>query len=164
MADFLAIQTARLLLLPLTAADAVEFQRLTDDPAIIEAISFLRAPFTIDDARVLIGQNTNGRDLFRGVRRRADNVLVGMVGSHDRGTRTVEIGYWIGTTFHRQGYASEAARGVIGWLRQQNPPPRVVAECRPENRASWRLLEGLGFQPTGAAGARRGRVELELPG
>src|SRR6185312_7749992 len=105
----------------------------------------------------------NGRDLFRGIRHRADNLLVGLVGSHDRGTGTVEIGYWIGTAFQRRGYAPEAVRGVIGWLGAQTPPPRIVAECRPENRASWRVLELLGFRPTGAAGTRPGRVELELP-
>lgn len=159
----LVIETARLILPPLTEADAEELRRITDDPTIIAAISFLRAPFTIADARMLIGQNANGRDLFRGIRHRADNLLVGLVGSHDRGTGTVEIGYWIGTAFQRRGYAPEAVRGVIGWLGAQTPPPRIVAECRPENRASWRVLELLGFRPTGAVGTRPGRVELELP-
>ncbi len=157
------IETARLLLAPLTPADAAALQRLTDDPVIIDAISFLRAPFTIDDALVLIALNGSGRDLFRGIRRRDDDLLVGVIGSHDRGTGSVEIGYWIGTAFQRRGCAGEAARGVIERLRAAIPPPRIVAECRPENCASWRVLERLGFRPTGAPGARLGRLELALP-
>ena len=163
MIDSSSIETARLLLAPLTPADAAALQRLTDDPVIIDAISFLRAPFTIDDARALIALNGSGRDLFRGIRRRDDDLLVGVIGSHDRGTGSVEIGYWIGTAFQRRGYAGEAARAVIEWLRAAIPPPRIVAECRPENRASWRVLERLGFRPTGAPGARPGRLELALP-
>jgi len=163
MADGIVIETERLTLRPLTMGDAVDFQRITDDPAIIEAIVFLRSPFTVDDALALIGQNANGRDLFRGIWRRADSSLVGLVGSHIRGAGDVEIGYWIGTAFQRQGYAPEAAGGVIRRLRMQIPPPRIVAECRTANRASWSVLERLGFRPTGAAGQRPGRVELELP-
>jgi RimJ/RimL family protein N-acetyltransferase len=155
----LTIETARLLLAPLVAADAEQLRRITDDPAIIEAISFLRAPFTLDDARPLIALNENGRDLFRGIRRRDDKLLAGLIGSHERATGAVEIGYWIGTAFQRQGYAFEAAAGLVATLTA----PRIVAECRPENRASWRVLERLGFRPTGAPGLRAGRVELELP-
>jgi RimJ/RimL family protein N-acetyltransferase len=163
MSDSSTIHTERLILAPLVAADAGPLRRLTDDPAIIEAISFLRAPFTLADARALIAANGNGSDLYRGVRRRADNLLVGLIGSHDRGTGAVEIGYWIGTAFQRQGYASEAARGLVERLAAASPKPRIVAECRPENRASWRVLERLGFRPTGAPGARAGRLELALP-
>jgi RimJ/RimL family protein N-acetyltransferase len=157
------IETERLRLTPLLAADAEALRHLTDDPAIIDAISFLRAPFTLADAEALIALNDNGRDLFRGIWRRADDLLLGVIGSHDRGTGTVEIGYWIGTPFQRGGYASEAARGVVARLRTAVPKARIVAECRPENGASWRLLERLGFRPTGRPGTRPGRAELALP-
>jgi RimJ/RimL family protein N-acetyltransferase len=163
MIDSSIIETARLRLAPLAPPDAEPLRQLTDDPDVIEAISFLRAPFTLADAAALIAQNGNGRDLFRGVWRRADNLLIGVVGSHLRGTGAIEIGYWIGTAFQRQGYASEAARAVVERLGAATPPLRIVAECRPENRASWRVLERLGFRPTGAAGERPGRLELELP-
>lgn len=163
MIDSSTIETERLRVTALVPADAAPLRRLTDDPAIVDAISFLRAPFTLADAAALIARNGNGRDLFRGIWRRADDLLIGVVGSHRQGTSTVEIGYWIGTAFQRQGYAREAAEAVVERLRAATPPPRIVAECRPENRASWRVLERLGFRPTGAAGARPGRVELGLP-
>ncbi|HEX4111346.1 MAG TPA: GNAT family N-acetyltransferase [Stellaceae bacterium] len=156
------VETERLRLVPLVAGDAEALRALTDDPAIIAAISFLRAPFTVDDARRLIAANEGGRDLFRGIRRRSDDALIGVIGSHRQDGGGIEIGYWIGTPFQRQGYAFEAARAVIDGLRSAAPTVRIVAECRRDNRTSWRILERLGFRPTGAAGARPGRLALEL--
>jgi RimJ/RimL family protein N-acetyltransferase len=163
MSDSSIIETTRLRLVPLEAADAEVLRALTDDPAIVAAISFLHSPFTLADAEALIAANGNGHDLYRSIRRCDDNLLIGIIGSHHRGTGAVEIGYWIGTAFQRQGYALEAAHGLVGRLKAAVPAPRIVAECRPDNRASWRVLERLGFRPTGASGARPGRVELALP-
>jgi RimJ/RimL family protein N-acetyltransferase len=164
MIDSSSIETERLVLSPLVAADVEPLRALTDDPAIVAAISFLRAPFTLDDARILIAMNDNGRDLFRGIRRRGDAALIGVIGSHEQGAGIIEIGYWIGTSFQRRGYAFEAARAAIDRLRAVTPAARIVAECRPDNRASWHILERLGFRPTGRAGARPGRLALELSG
>ena len=162
MIDASAIETERLLLAPLAAADAEELRRLTDDPRIVDAVSFLRSPFALADAQAMIASNGNGRDLFRGVRRRSDRVLIGVIGAHEDGTGAIEIGYWIGIAFQRQGCGFEAARGLVMQLAATHPAARIVAECRPENRASWRLLERLGFRATGAPGARPGRLVLAL--
>jgi RimJ/RimL family protein N-acetyltransferase len=157
------IETSRLRLAPLVPADADALWHVTNDPGIIDAISFLRHPFTLIDAQTLIARNQNDRDLFRGIWRRRDNVLVGVIGAHSRISGTIEIGYWIGTRFQRQGFAYEAGHGMVEWCRRACPEAQIIAECRVENRASWRLLERLGFRPTGALGTRPGRVELALP-
>jgi len=162
MMDRAAIETDRLCLRPLVPADAGVLHALTDHPAIIAAISFLRAPFTLADAAALIATNETGCDVFRSIRRRGDEALIGGIGVHEQGTGALEIGYWIGTRFQRQGYAFEAASGVIGRVKTVFPETRIVAECRPENRASWRILERLGFRPTGMPGARPGRLVLAL--
>jgi RimJ/RimL family protein N-acetyltransferase len=154
------LETERLRLAPLTMADAEALRALTDDPAIIGAISFLHAPFALEDAEALIAMNSNGRDLFRGIRRREDGALMGVVGAHKRGAE-IEIGYWIGTRFHGQGYASEAARAVLDRIRAEQPDATVVAECQRDNLTSWRVLEKLGFHSTGGPGARPGRLRLE---
>ena len=163
MIDSSTIETERLRLVPLAPGDAEPLRRLTDDPAIIAAISFLRAPFTLADAAALIARNGNGSDLFRGIRRRDGDVLIGIIGAHRQGTGVVEVGYWIGTAFQRRGHAFEAAEALLRQLRSATPPPRIVAECHPANRASWGLLVRLGFRHGGAAGDRPGRLLLELP-
>ncbi len=163
LADLPALVTARLELAPLDLADAPAFQALTDDPVITGAVHFLASPFTLADAEALIRQRAGGRDCFIGAWHREDGDLAGTVGTHLRGDDAIEIGYWIAPARHGQGYGGEAAGAVIAMLRRCFPGRRIIAECRRENEASWRLLEKLGFRPTGDAGVRPGRRLLERP-
>ena len=161
LADLPALVTARLELAPLRIADAPAFQALTDDSAITGAVHFLASPFTLADAEALIRQREQGRDCFIGAWHREDGDLVGTVGTHLRGGDAIEIGYWIASARHGRGYGGEAAGAVIEMLRRGFPARRILAECRRENAASWRLLERLGFRATGDAGIRPGRELLE---
>lgn len=60
--------------------------------------------------------------------------------------------YWLGYTIHpkyaRQGYAAEAARGVIEWARRGGAE-KILAGVLPGNTASVRLLEKLDFRYMG---------------
>lgn len=155
-------RSPRLRLAPLAPADAPALAALTDDPIITQAIPFLASPFTVEAAAELIGRRDGGRDCILGAWRLADEHLVGVVGTHLRGEAQLEIGYWLGTDFHGLGYASEAVGAIIKMLRHLLPHREIIAECRPENRASWRLLVKAGFRPTGAPGTRPGRALLRL--
>ncbi|HXP30792.1 MAG TPA: GNAT family N-acetyltransferase [Stellaceae bacterium] len=161
LGDLPALETPRLRLVRLRAEDAPALAALTDDPLITEAIDFLERPFTREDAAALIRGRGDGRDGFFGVWRQ--DRLIGVVGAHLNAKFAIEIGYWIGTASQGQGYATEAAGAVIAILQREFPQRRIIAECRRENRASWRVLEKLGFHPTGAAGSRPGRERLALP-
>jgi RimJ/RimL family protein N-acetyltransferase len=162
LADLPGISAPRLRLRPLTAEAAPALAALTDDPAIAGAIPFLADPFTIADAQALIAERDGGRDCFLGAWRRDDDRLVGVVGTHLRGEAQIEIGYWFGAGFHGKGYASEAVAAVTTKLRERFRDREIIAECRPENCASWRVLEKAGFRATGAAGTRAGRMLLVL--
>jgi RimJ/RimL family protein N-acetyltransferase len=158
-----AIETARLVIARLTPDDAAAVRALTDDPAIIGAVHFLSSPFTRADAERLIGGDCHGVDRFFGVRLRAEaNALVGIIGGGLRGADEVEIGYWFGPRHWRRGYGAEAVGGFVALLRRTFPARRIVAECRRDNEASWRLLARLGFSPTGQAGERPQREKLAL--
>lgn len=160
LAAFPALTTARLYLLPLEVADAPALHAVTDDPRIIEAIDFLSHPFTEADAAALLAGRGDGRDRFIGVWCGAR--MVGVIGAHLHEPNEIEIGYWIAAACHGQGYATEAAAAVIARLHHDFPDRALIAECRPDNRASWRVLEKLGFRPTGEAGSRPGRARLAL--
>ena len=162
LADLPLRETRRLRLTPLRHEDAEALRLLTDDPAIAGSIHFLPAPFTPADAEALIRCRDSGRDCFLGAWKRGSEALVGVVGAHLRGENQIEVGYWIGSAFHKQGYATEAALGVITVLRRRFPEREVIAECRRANAASWRVLEKLGFRLTGEAGQRLGRELLAL--
>ncbi|WP_052131629.1 GNAT family N-acetyltransferase [Planococcus sp. CAU13] len=75
--------------------------------------------------------------------RKADQKLLG-----DVYVKKEENLFWIGSTvspvFKRQGYAYEIVRSLILWIRQQGDY-NIMAGAAPENIASIRLLEKLGF-------------------
>lgn len=162
LADLSGIETARLSLRPLAPADAEALRTLTDDPAITGAVDFLAAPFTLADARNLIRSGRGGADRFFGAWTREGRTLVGVVGTHLRGTEAIEIGYWIGGSARGRGFATEGVAGLVTLLSDSFPRRTILAECRPGNVASWGLLHKLGFHDTGAEGHRPGRRQLAL--
>ena len=169
LADLPRLETARLSITGLAPGDAQSLRRLTDDPAITEAVDFLPTPFTLRDAEDLIRRGQQGQgDRFLGAwthrgpaGTEAEDRLVGVVGTHLRGPGAIEIGYWIGGAARGRGFATEAASAIIDLLADRFPGRAIVAECRPGNVASWGLLHKLGFRETGEDGHRPGRRLLQ---
>lgn len=62
---------------------------------------------------------------------------------------TCELGYILSPAFQRQGYASEAAAALANRELTAGGMHRVVAHCNPDNVASWKLLEKIGFRREG---------------
>lgn len=131
---------------------------MTDDPRVTRAIHFLRSPVSLDAARRLIRGGIHGVDGFHGVWRKGR--LIGVVGIGRRGD-AIEIGYWFGRASQGQGFGREAVGAIVTRLRQRFSREAIIAECRRDNKRSWRLLRRLGFRPSGS-GARPGRELLTL--
>lgn len=72
-----------------------------------------------------------------------------------------EIGYGLEPEYWGCGYASEAAAALCRWALSQPSVVSVEAETAPDNTASQRVLEKLGFRPTGEVGAEGPRFRLE---
>jgi RimJ/RimL family protein N-acetyltransferase len=164
LAELPPIVSDRLRLRPLGQADAEALREMTDEPTILAAVDILRAPFTLAEAERLIRGHSDGADCFFGVWPRDGDQLIGVVGAHRHGCDQIEIGYWFASAARGRGLAREAVAAVIGALERAFPDRRLVAECRPQNEASWRLLERIGFRADGAEGARPGRKRLVLVG
>ncbi len=60
----------------------------------------------------------------------------------------VEIGFTLSPYYTGRGYALEAVRGLVEYLRKTSAKP-IVAETAPENTPSIRLLRKLGFREEG---------------
>lgn len=76
-----------------------------------------------------------------------------------RGEPVPELGYWLGSTFWRQGYGFEAAKAATAHAFANADCPALQAECRIGNEASRRILTRLGFTLTGT------RIsQTEVPG
>lgn len=65
---------------------------------------------------------------------------------------SVEIGYGISAEHQGRGYATEAVDAAVSWALSQSKVRRVEAETEPDNKASQRVLEKCGFNPTGMTG------------
>jgi RimJ/RimL family protein N-acetyltransferase len=64
----------------------------------------------------------------------------------ERDPATGEIGYSLVRDFRSQGIATEAVRALVDEAFERARLARVQAYCVPENKASRRVLERLGFR------------------
>lgn len=62
---------------------------------------------------------------------------------------TCELGYILSPAYQRQGYGSEAAAALVTQALTAGGMHRVIAQCNPQNTASWKLLEKIGFRREG---------------
>lgn len=139
--------TERLLLRPAWPEDWQDVLAAIGDDAIVRNLA--RAPWPYDEAAArqfvelpqdqrlphfLLVESLTGR-------------IIGSAGLGDRDGEA-EIGYWLARDVWGRGYATEAARGVIGIARAIGHR-RLVAGHFIDNPASGRVLRKAGFTPTG---------------
>jgi RimJ/RimL family protein N-acetyltransferase len=62
---------------------------------------------------------------------------------------TAEFGFLLARRFWRNGYATEAARAIVGWVFSVPSVWRLSATCDVENLASARVLEKCGLEREG---------------
>lgn len=92
-----------------------------------------------------------------------DAVLIGSGGFKGRPQPdgTVEVGYSVLPQYQGCGYATEAIAGLLSWVFTHGEVSRVIAETKPENQPSIRVLEKLGFDYIGQ-GSEPGVIRFEL--
>ena len=111
-------------------------------------------PFTVElGSRLIDGQATlDGptNDAWVQLAVELGGTTIGDVAIEVRdGGRQAMIGYSITTDAQGHGYATEAVGAVVDALFEQADLHRIVASIDPENRASRRVLEKLGFRLEG---------------
>lgn len=84
--------------------------------------------------------------------RRANGQTIGDAGFKEMpdSAGVVEIGYGIAPEAQNQGFATEAAKGLIDWAFHTGRVKKVIAECAHGNAASIKVLEKLGLHRTGS--------------
>jgi [ribosomal protein S5]-alanine N-acetyltransferase len=76
---------------------------------------------------------------------------IGMVNYHHREphNRRLELGYILAPSHHGQGLMTEALHALVTYCFDELRTHRIEAMISPDNRASIRLIERLGFQREG---------------
>jgi RimJ/RimL family protein N-acetyltransferase len=142
--------SARLTMSPLRAEGADEMFAVLNDPALHEFTG--GQPATLDELRIRYAMLTAGSGspteewLNWIVRRRSDGAAVGYMQATVHRQRAY-IAWVIGTPWQRNGYATEAARGLVDWLTGGGTS-MIVANIHPSHVASQRVAASIGLHPT----------------
>ena len=145
--EILRLETARLLLYPVSDVEMVSMIEAEADPELKQAYGemldgCLREP----DSRVWY-------TVWYLERKDSPGSIVGDLsfkGPCIDGV--VELGYGLRSGCCGRGYMTEAVSAITSWALAQTAVTRVEAETAPENTASQRVLLRAGYRPTGTTG------------
>ena len=147
------IKTERLVLRPLTLEDAPAFSKLASDYDIAKMTGSIPHPFPLFSAefKIMYLRRQKERGLaYPYAITRNGRELIGVIDLfRSAPDAALEIGYWIGKPYWGQGLATEAAKAVIQEARDTLGVKALLAGAFVDNPASLRVLDKLGFQPTG---------------
>ena len=148
----MVLETRRLSLRPLRDGDEPFILELLNDPGWIKYIGD-RKVRTLEDAggyigRVLQSQQRLGFSLLHAALK--DGTPAGLCGLIKRDAfEDVDLGYAFLPAFRGQGLAAEAGEAVRDYAVEVLGLERLVAFTTPDNVASCRLLERIGFEYEG---------------
>ena len=126
---------------------------MRSDPEVVRYL--YEEPFSEDETRDLLARKIpasswarEGDWLTVAAVERASGTTVGDVSLYwmSERDRTAEVGFIFDPRHQGKGFATEAARAVVGWAFESAGFHRVIARTEARNRASARVLEKLGMR------------------
>lgn len=151
-------RTPRLLLRPGWKEDAPALAAAIGDFAVVAKLARAPWPYGLGDAEAFLSADHGPLpNLLIFARTHGAPRLVGGI-SLDQCDAGVELGYWIARPYWGLGFATEAARAVVDFADHGLRLPQIVAGHFADNPASARVLEKLGFEPTGRVSQRECRA------
>lgn len=150
-------RTERLLLRPSWPEDAHELHGAIADERIVRNLSQVPWPYALSDAEAFTSRDATTEYPTFLLMQRTDGAprLVGGCGLHEH-DGNIELGYWIAQPYWGLGYATEAARALVGIARALGHS-KLFGRHFIDNPASGRVLRKAGFQPTGRTGTLHSR-------
>lgn len=155
MEKFPELNTPRLLLRELGAADADALFAIHSDA---EAMQWFGTDTMTErrQAEQLIASFASWRLAANpgtrwGIQRRDSGQLIGSCGlfKWNRNWRSCSLGCELARSAWGQGFMQEALHAIIAWGFAKMQLNRIEAQINPENHASWRMAEKLGFRQEG---------------
>ena len=139
------LETERLILRRYRESDLQDLFEYLSDPEVVRFEPY--KPKTLEECREDLAWRVSTEEMTA-VELKAEGKLIGNVYLGRRDFESLEMGYVFNRRYWGQGFAAESCRALRGRAFGQGTH-RVFAECDPQNRASWRLLEALGFTREG---------------
>ncbi|HEY6893948.1 MAG TPA: GNAT family N-acetyltransferase [Rhodanobacteraceae bacterium] len=141
--------TARLLLRRPDPADTAAVFEYASDPLVARYMDW---PAAVDPADVMrvaeraLEKWESGEEYSWRLTVPPDDTPIGSIGCRIDG-QSADFGYVLSRRHWGRGYATEAARAVLDWLKSLDQIKRIEATCDVDNIASARVLEKLGLSP-----------------
>lgn len=158
------VSTERLILRGPVVTDAPAIAGLANDLNVAGMTGMIPHPYGLTDAEAFIAraQSVDWTSEAKWVIEHRGFGVVGGLGL--KGGARPEIGYWLGRPFWNRGYATEAVRGALKWVKRDWRKNVVVAGHFADNPASGQVLCKAGFLYTGDVEPRpsvaRGRDDV----
>jgi len=156
------IDTPRLLIRPLKAADAKPLAALWSDPAVTRYMGGPRDAVTVhrqvqEDARA---GTIRRLDLWPVVERATGQVIgnCGLTEKEVDGKQEIELVYVFATSAWGKGFATEAAAAIRDHAFRHLAVPGLIALIDPENAASARVAEKVGMHLEGETRRPGGKI------
>ena len=148
-------RTERLLLRPGFPEDAHALAAAIADHGILRNLATAPSPYTLRDAEAFLAAPRDPVLPSFLITERTDGPprLVGACGFGRRPSGAVELGYWIARSHWGRGIATEACLALIDIARTLRLSTLEASHFL-DNPASGRVLEKLGFEPTGIVAPR----------
>ncbi len=147
------LETERLYLREMTPADSSSLAVMLQD---IQVMYAWERTFSDDEVREWITRNRQryqqyGYGYWLACEKTADHVLgqIGLLPETIEGVEMLGIGWILARNYWFCGYATEGAAECLHYAFQTLQAPEVIADIRPENKASIRVAERIGMTPTG---------------
>ena len=112
-------------------------------------------PYSEEQARQWIAASADlcakSKGVVFGMQSKHEGHLAGAAGLRDIDAEhsQAELGFWVAVEYWDQGYATEAARAVVGFGFAQLGLNRIYAHHMVRNPASGRVLAKIGMKPEG---------------
>lgn len=135
-------ETKRLILRRYRIEDVQDLFEYLSDEEVVKYEPY--KPLSFDEAKKNLEWRIGTGEMIA-VELKSSHKMIGNVYLGRRDFEALEIGYVFNRNYWRQGYAAESCEVLIQ-RAFSNGIHRIYAECDPNNKSSWKLLEALGFQ------------------
>lgn len=141
------IEGVRLRLRQSTPADALATFEIARDPEVMRYMEW-PAPQRLADTQDFFdgcaARWRSGAEYHWMIELKAESSAIGCIGCRIKG-HTADFGYFLARAQWGQGYATEAAGLLVGWLQRQSSIVRIGATTDADNSASAAVLHKLGL-------------------
>jgi ribosomal-protein-alanine N-acetyltransferase len=150
------LETKKLTLRKMNSLDAKNLVLNGNEKEISLFTWYIPFPFTQKEALKIIEKQQesgkNDKEMYRwGIELKEEHKIIGIIDIYalDKKNKKAQIGYWIGKTYRRKGYTSEAVKEILSYSFNNLHLNKISAKTLSQNEASNHLLKKMGFRKVG---------------